>query len=251
MRCERYAIWWVPQRDSRLALFGQAWTGWCPERGSLHRGGELGRFARTHANLPLALSLGGLHAPFGTSFRLAEGRSPWALERAVTELSARMPAISLPALRLENCNNRVRLTFGREPALAHLVDEIAATVRPLRMIACHPRMEEGAAENGGKALDGETPRTARFGIWLTGTTSAADQIMAELQPVLAPILAEPVTISDLSLVCDPGGNRPWRVLERFELQGGVETSRRAMPSGMDCFGPSLFTPLVALAGAFA
>lgn len=254
MKCERYAVWWVPQRDSRLARFGAEWTGWCPEKGSLHRGGELSSFAEAHANLPAGFRLGGLHAPFGSAFRLAEGRSPWALERALAELAARTPPILLPSLRLERRKNRLRLGFGQPPlALAQLIEAVAETVRPLRMTSPLAEMARPEASvNDEPVLKDASERgkaALRFGFWLTGSSSTSASVSAELEPILAPILASPPVLSDLALICDPGGNRPWRVLERFELQGGPETGLQPTPSGMDCFGPRLFTSFETVASA--
>lgn len=253
MKCQRYAVWWVPQQDSRLARFGAQWTGWCPERGSRHPGSALSRFADIHANLPAALRLRGLHAPFGPAFRLAEGRSPWALERALAEYAAHMVPIALSPLRLEICDNRVRLAFEpTQTALTELIADITETLRPLHMTTpldvtagADPsaRGEMMRQDNAGSAL--------RPCLWLSGSSSAAAEIMARLSPILAPILDEPATLSDLALICDPGGNRPWRVLERFELQGSPGAGQQPIPSGMDCFGPRLFTPLGAMARAAA
>src|SRR5690625_273589 len=256
MKCERYAVWWVPQQDSRLARFGAEWTGWCPERGSRDPVSELSRFADTHANLPAALRLRGLHAPIGPAFRLAEDRSPWALERALAECAARMAPIALSPLRLEIDDNRVRLAFEpAQAALTELVSDVTEALHPLHMIApLDGAASTGMSVNSGMARRddaGAAESAMRPCLWLSGSSSAAAEIMARLAPILAPILDEPAMLSDLALICDPGGNRPWRVLERFELQGSPGAGQRPIPSGMDCFGPRLFTPLGAMARAAA
>src|SRR5690625_4219454 len=219
MDCERYAIWWVPQENSPLARFGSAWTGWCPERGSRHKGGALSRFADLHANLPASLRLGGLHAPIGPSFRLAEGRSPWALERALAELATSLSPITLSPLRLELKDSRVRLTV--EPAQAALTKftvKISEALRSLHGIApidgaandyAARKGTAGRQAHGSDAADAED-LTMQLCFWLSGSSGAAAKIIERLTPVLAPILAESTTISDLALICDPGGNRPWR-----------------------------------------
>lgn len=256
MECERYAVWWVPHADSGLARFGAEWMGWCPDRGVSHARGRLGKFAKAHANLPPALRLGGLHAPFGSAFRLAENRSPWVLERAIADLAGRIQPIPLPRLRLEARDGRVMLaTEHPQTPLAQLIDSVAETVRPFRMTSSLAAMAGAGMPAAAKPIAQTNPcqteRAARFAFALTGRSAATREIMAELGLILDPILAEPQILSDLALICDPGGNRPWRVLERFELQGGPETGLRPQPSGMDCFGPLVLTPLLATTDGIA
>lgn len=250
MECERYAIWFIPPEDSPLARFGRAWTGWCPESGSRQKGGALSRFADLHANLPAHLRLGGLHVSISPSFRLAEGRSPWALERALAEFAASMSPITLPPLRLEIKGTRVRLAFDPAPlALTELAAAVAEALRPLHRIVSSDGAASAEMSGHGEAIrradvaDATDP-AVRPCFWLSGSSSAAARIVEKLTPILAPILEEPITLSDLTLIYDPGGNRPWRVLERFELQESAGTAERPIAAGMDCIGPKLFMPLL-------
>lgn len=249
MECERYAIWFVPPEDSPLAKFGRAWTGWCPESGSRQKGSALSRFADLHANLPAHLRLGGLHAPISPSFRLAEGRSPWALERALAEFAASMSPITLSPLRLEIKGTRARLAFDPAPlALTELVAAVVEALRPLHMIAPIDAMASAETTGNGAVIqpaDAADRNPAMWPcFWLSGSSSAAPRIIEKLTPILKPIIEKPITLSDLALIYDPGGNRPWRVLERFELQESAGTAERPIAAGMDCLGPKLFMPLL-------
>ena len=71
----------------------------------------------------------------------------------------------------------------------------------------------------------------------------ARAVLAKLETRLAPVLARRQSVADLALVGDPGGGRPWRLLQRYALSGEPASSNAPVPAGMAWRGPSLLAPL--------
>lgn len=255
MECARYAIWWVPHPDSGLARFGAEWTGWCADCGIAQARRMPAALTESGFEVPERLRRRGLHAPIGTAFRPAPGRSVWALGGALAALAGRTAPILLPRLRLDIRDGRVVLVSSRPvEALAQLLAAAAETVCPLQVTPEYATLK-GAGRQGRESLvltdDGRALIDARrrpraplcFHLPLTGRIANAEDVAEALSPVLEPILAHAVTISDIALAGDPGGGRPWRLLERFTLDGDKSGVVVQSPAGMDCLGPRLLAPL--------
>ena len=259
MDCTRYAIWWVPRPGSELGRFGLDWTGWCADRGTTGARRALAALSRPRAGVPGAVRLRGLHASVKSAFRLAPGRSAWALEDAVAELAGRTAPIRLPRLRLAVADGRVVLTPMRpDESVTRLLTGAAEAVLPFEVTASYAAltgagagMGSGAVAAGGIVLPdrpedasvSSTPERFRLPLTDRMDPAAAAEIVAELAPFLADMLARPQTVADLALVGDPGRGRPWRLLERYALDGEVTRRETPLPAGMDCRGPSLMAPL--------
>lgn len=254
MDCVRYAIWWVPRPETALGRFGADWTGWCADRGVTQARRALSALSRPRAGVPGAVRLRGLHATVCPPFRLAEGRSPWALENALAELARRTAPIRLPRLHLTVDGGRVVLAPMRpNEALTRLLAGAAEAVMPSVVSAGYAALTgDGLVAAGGIVLPDRPVAQAaapavpqRFGVALTDRMAPAEaaEIVAELAPVLGPVLLRPQTLADLALVGDPGGGRPWRLLDRFTLDGECAGAGPRLPAEMDCTGPSLITPI--------
>lgn len=259
MDCTRHAIWWVPRPGTELARFGQDWTGWCADRGTTGARRALAALSRPRAGVPGAVRLRGLHAGVKSVFRLAPGRSAWGLEDALAELAGRTAPIRLSRLRLTVDGGRVVLAPMRpDDAVTRLLTSAAEAVLPFEVAPSYAALTgpgagagSGAVAAGGIVLldrpeDAAVSSTVeRFRLPLTDRMdpAAAAEIIAELEPFLADMLARPQTVADLALVGDPGRGRPWRLLERYALDGEVVRRDTPLPAGMDCRGPSLLAPL--------
>jgi hypothetical protein len=261
MKCERYAIWWLPRPGSALAQFGVDWTGWCPDRGTTHVRRALGVLSRSRAGVPGSVRLRGLHATIRAPFRLAPGRGAWALETALAELAGRTQPIRLPRLRLTVDDGRVVLAPMRpDEEVTRLLSGVADTVRRFQVDHDYAALAgAGAVAAGGIVLanmpaDRDPARQlARFRIPLTDRleAEAAAGVISDLAPLLAPMMARWQPLSDFALVGDPGRGRPWRLLERFGLDSEAAVGAGPMPAGMDCRGPRLLAPLLAGTGSVA
>lgn len=241
MKCERYAIWWVPRPGTGLARFGVEWTGWCADRGVAHARPEACDLPQPRPGVPGTARLRGLHATIGAAFRPAEGRSIWAIERALGELAARTAPIRLPQLSVEVAEGRVVLALSRpDEAVATLLSATAEAIRSLRV---RPEFEALAGPPCAIAPATATARgPMRFQMPLTDRVAGAAALAADLAPVLASLLAYPRVMADIALAGDPGGGRPWRLLERFGLEGDGAGSAAPSPDGMGWRGPDLLAP---------
>lgn len=242
MDYESYAIWWAPRPGTGLAQFGAEWTGWCADRGVVSAGRRAAVSRVAGRCVPGSLGSRGLHASVRSPFRLGPGCSSWALEDALADVAERTEAIRLPSLELTVFDGRVALALSQpDGALSRLVAAVADAVRPFALPLPYAAEPDGAPQPGG----GDDASLERFHLPLTDRLDLgrAFEIVAHLGPRLAPILGRRQRIDDLALVGDPGGGRPWRVLQRHALAG--ETSRRdgRVPAGMAWRGPSLLTPL--------
>lgn len=251
MDCTRYAIWWVPRPGTTLARFGAEWTGWCPDRGMGGARRALGVLSRPRAGVPGAGRLRGLHASLRAPFRLAPGRSVWALEDALADLAARTAPVQLPRLHVAVEDGRVVLApMRRDEALSRLAAAVAEAVQPFA--AADGVTADASAAAGREAAPPAGPRAPLgFRLALSDRLDPADAavVAAELAPSLAPVLAGSQTIGDLALLCEPGRGRPWRLRERYALDDdGVQAPGR-LPAGMDCRGPTLIAPLGGQAAA--
>lgn len=236
---QSYAIWWVPRPSTALAQFGFEWTGWCADRGIVSAGtrhrprGSLGRR--------------GLHASLRSPFRLAPGRSCWALEDALADLAERTEEVRLPRLDLTVLDGRVALVPVQADRALVLLTAAAADV--LRPFALPLPFAAGSGEGPRDTADA-APTAGRFHLPLSDRLDlgAAYETVEALGPRLAPVLARNHSIFDLALVGDPGGGRPWRILQRYELSGDAPRDV-SVPLGMRSRGRSLLAPLSSAAGS--
>jgi hypothetical protein len=250
-----YAIWWVPRPGTGLAQFGAEWTGWCADRGIVSAGASGGaatgggRGGRPVLRRPVLRR--GLHASLSSPFRLAADRSAWALEDALADLAVRTEAVRLPPLELTVFDGRVALVLARpECAVARLVAAVGDTVRPFALPLPFAAPDGGAGPEGCGREGCAVPSLDRFHLPLTGRLDLGRcyEVVAELGAMLAPVLARRHRIADLALVGDPGGGRPWRLLQRHVLAGETAHRDRAIPAGMSWRGPSLLAPLAGAPG---
>ena len=242
MEYESYAIWWVPRPETALAQFGAEWTGWCADQG-VPTDPEIACPAGERPRAPRWLVRRGLHASIRPPFRLAPGRSPWALEHALADLAERSETITLPPLRLAVLDARVVLAPGRaDPGVSRLIAAVAEAVHPFALP--RPATEPGD-ESAGTQDQPSQPSPDRLRLPLTGRLDpgAARAAVARLEARLAPVLALRHQIADLALVGDPGGGRPWRLLQRHALCAEATRREARMPDGMSWRGPSLLAPL--------
>jgi hypothetical protein len=244
MQYASYAIWWVPRPGTALARFGAEWTGWCADRGIVSATPALDAMARRRPGVPGSIGRFGLHATIKSPFRLMPGRSRWALEDALADLAERTEAIRLPPLELTVFDGHAVLALTRsDAAVARLLDAVAAVVRGFHL---PPRYAAQGAQPGSRDWGAcSMPALERFHLPLTDRLAlgAAYELVAELEPSLAPLLSGPQLVADLALVGDPGGGRPWRLLQRHALAEEVPDPEARVPTGMAWSGPSLLEPL--------
>src|SRR4051812_847401 len=99
----RYAIYLVPPADSALWKRACRWLGRDPETGAALAQPEVPGYAgQKLRHLTQPPRQYGFHATLKAPFRLAAGLDESRLMQAVADLIGALPALSLPALRVDN-----------------------------------------------------------------------------------------------------------------------------------------------------
>lgn len=247
-----YAIYWLPRAGSALAEFGAGWTGWCPECGVSSDLPEYRRMRRGRPEMPGRGALHGLHAALKTPFRLARGRTVWALDHELIALAQSLPAIRLPRFELTVFDGQVVLALSRPSRpIVRLTRHIADLVKPFKAGPRYARYSgewdlSGIQLPGQRAwIEPEAAPVARFHVPLSDRMELglAYEMVDSLNPLLKSVLDEPQFLSDLALVGNPGKGRPWRLIERYALAEEPTRHGTIAPTGMACKGPRLFAPL--------
>ncbi len=227
---EEYAIHWVPRQGNALARFGAGWTGWCADRGGVESDPEVRELARQQRQTLGSVALHGIHANLVAPFKLERDQSLWLLHDVLDETAARSSAVTLPVMELGIADGKVALVLSKPSSEAvSLMSRLSRAAMPF-------------VSGGNTGSPARTP--ANFEVPLTDRLepSAAHQVVTDLRPILSPILCHQQIVNDLALMGNPGGGRPWRLLERFAL-GVADGARLTQADGMGCAGPHLLTGL--------
>jgi len=229
---ERYAVYFAPRPGGALADFGMCWLGWDAERGvpapRAYTGGFTDKEFDAFTASPLRY---GFHGTLKPPFRLAEGATYDEFRDAVSVFATRMAAIELGQFKLKRLGGFLALVPAeRSPALQGLAGRCVKALDRFRAPA-------SAGEKARRRKAGLSPRQDayllqwgypyvlkefRFHLTLTGSLEERDLVRMEdhLSGLLAPVLREPVTLSDLCLFGDPGRGEPCRIVERIPLPAG-------------------------------
>lgn len=242
---ERYAVYWVPRRPDPLARFGTSWMGWCAERGEHRPRGEFAGLTADVAAVTRTLCRHGLHGVIRAPFRLAPGRSRFAVEHVLDEVAGETVSFRLPRLELAVVDGCVALLPGRSTgALATIVTRLTEALTPL---AAEPRANGFAGSapptGGDPALVSLRAAEAhRFHLPLTDPQpiERAHALKEALAPLLAPMLDTPRSLSEIALMGDPGSGRPLRVLQCYEL---LDWPLRPGANALPCYGREVLAPM--------
>jgi hypothetical protein len=244
---ERYAVYWVPKRADSLGRFGISWTGWCAKNGEPRLRGAFRDITFDIPVITRRIRRHGLHAVIKAPFRLGAGRSRFSLEHFLDQEVEDSVAFPIPRLHLAVVDGSVVLVPQKNsPALRDLIAGIDNAITPLEAATA----TNGFAEAKVIALRGNadplvqfpTAPAHRFQIPLTDQLGLeiAYEVLQQLEPLLKPILDEPRRMHDIALMGDPGGGRPLRVLQRYDLH---DMPPRKASSAMPCLGPDVLVPM--------
>ncbi len=224
----RYAVYFAPRPDSALGRFGAAWLGWDADAGREVAALDLHGLPRPRAEIVAAPRRYGFHATLKAPFRLAEGAEPGALDAALGALAAEFAPFDAP-LALSAIDAFLALTLATDvPELDAIA---AACVTRLDQFRAPSLPEEIARRNLAALVGRQSEHLAawgypyvldefRFHLTLTSALPPAEQAAtrAALDPVLAPMLAQPLAFEDLCLFGEAGDGR-FHVLRRRRLRG--------------------------------
>jgi hypothetical protein len=246
---EKYAVYWVPKHADALARFGTSWTGWCAERGEHRPRGEFPDVSAAVPAITRQVWRHGIHAVIKPLFRLQAGRSRFSLEHALEQAIEESVAFRLPGLRLAVIDSSVAALVPQQDCteLGALVTRVGEAMAPLETPP-----GEAAPANGFAETLVQLPATDahRFHIPLTDPLplEVAFRVMKELQPLLEPVMGASRRLHDVALMGDPGGGRPLRVLQRYDLSDAPRrrgaTPRHRGPNPLPCHGPHMLAPML-------
>lgn len=212
MQFDRYALYHLP--GGRLGEFGAAWLGWDAREG---RGvarpdiaglpGEAADFTRTPARY-------GFHATLKAPFRLAEGHDRDAVARRAELICDHLAPFALE-LELATDWGFVALRPRRQPAqllaleqsLVTRLDDLRAAMTPQERDRRRP---DTLSDEARAHLDHwgypYVLELFRYHLTLSGGLDAADaQALSQaLQPVLGPMIAEPMVVNSVALMGEDG-----------------------------------------------
>lgn len=224
---ERYAIYFAPAAGSDLARFGDRWLGRDAETGKAVPQPVLdGLDADRLRTLTEAPRHYGFHGTLKPPFHLAQGCDADDLRRAMTGFAGRQAALEIAALRLREIGDFLALVpADPTPSLSRLADACVTDFDAYRAPA-------DAAEVAKRHAAGLTPRQAellarwgypyvldefRFHLTLTGPIADPTErtrVAGLLQPLVAPLLAQPMPVRELCLFHQPDRATPLRLIRR-------------------------------------
>ncbi|MBC8050362.1 MAG: DUF1045 domain-containing protein [Chitinophagales bacterium] len=227
MTYERYAIYWAPPRGSALEAFGRAWLGADAEAGAYIASEDFGLDAALSARAVAAPRRYCLHATMKAPFRLAPWRDEAELRAAMAAFCARRRRFTAGPLKLHTFGDY--LTLMPEPPLAEL-DWLAAECvshfdsfrapltdadRARRMQGLPPAQAALMEQFGYPYIFNEFG----FHVTIAGPLlqPELDVVADALAPACAAFTASPLKIEELCLFGDPGGDGPFRLIERFPM----------------------------------
>ncbi|NOD46702.1 MULTISPECIES: DUF1045 domain-containing protein [unclassified Ruegeria] len=227
MTFTRYAIYFAPPAKAEWTKFATSWLGWDMETGSLVAHPIVGDIdVAAVTDVPRKY---GLHATLKPPFRLCEGQTFDALHAACGSLASSQPPVTLEGLEIARLGRFLALRpKGETRTLNSLA---AACVQQLDSF----REAATEAELARRRAAGLTPEQEanlvqwgypyvldafRFHITLSGKldkpTLRATQ--EALQAHLAPLLPQPLQITDLALMGEAEDGR-FHLIHRYALSG--------------------------------
>lgn len=227
----RYAVYFLPDPESRLARFGAGWLGWDVNRAKhVPLRPVVGVGQEAHRTLVAAPSAYGFHATLKAPMRLAPGVALEQFLEAVSELAASRPKTADLGLAPRKLGRFLALTQARaDPAVGELADlcvkELDRFRAPLTPSDRRRRRPASLTDNQRSLLDRWgypfVFEEYRFHMTLTGPLDdvIGEKAKAALETAMTPVLQQPVAIDSLSVVVQSTPGTPFRLLERFPLHG--------------------------------
>lgn len=223
---ERYAIYWAPERGSRLAAFGAGLLGWDVETSSDAPRLRIDGLPAPVEELTAAPRRYGFHGTLKPPFRLAEGRKRTGLERATATLASDLTAFDAPPLEL---HDRFGFPALSPDAPCAELDALAARcVTELDTFRAPPSETELARRRAAGLSDRQEAHLLRWGypyvldefrfhLTLAGMLlpEIAKGFATAINPHLTGVVGAPWRVREICLFGDPGGGEPFHLLRRF------------------------------------
>lgn len=226
----RYAIYFIPERDTALARFGAAWLGRDVDSGHAVAQPPVPGFdAGALSALTAAPRRYGFHATLKPPFALAQRRTEAQLLDAVAHLASTDTAFALPPLRLAAIGRFLALVPATsDPRINTLADSCVATLDEFRAPSSESELARRRAARLTPAQDALLVRWGypyvfdeyRFHMTLTGSLEATTRVrlMPVLNALAEPAACRPVSIASLSVVVEPSPGGDFVLLKRVPLR---------------------------------
>jgi len=220
---ERYAVFWAPEPESRLARFGERW--FSAPRETAATLGLVGDDVEAAIAEPKRY---GLHATMLAPFRLQQDKSLQALMVQLEGFASARSSVPLNPLRLDRIGSFLALvTTAREASIRSLHIQCMFALDSFRGPANaeeqHHR-QSGTGESNQKLLLAQwgyahVLHLFRFHVTLTGRLgdAAAAGFSTALAGEIEALNAEPLALDALCLFGDPGSGRPFELIRRFPI----------------------------------
>jgi putative phosphonate metabolism protein len=223
----RYAVYWSPRPETRLAAFGRAWLGRDAETGVATAPPAVGDIVEASWRTVVAdAALYGFHATLKPPFRLAPGCELEALEHDVHELAASVSGALRIPLVLADLGSFLALVPGaHEPELAALAARCVASLDGFR---APPDAAELARRRAAGLSRREEELLVRWGypyvmdlfrfhMTLTRRLAPAPRALFRqvLEPLVADACAEAALVADLCLFEQAASGAAFVLRRRF------------------------------------
>ncbi|WP_322892787.1 MULTISPECIES: DUF1045 domain-containing protein [unclassified Yoonia] len=222
---ERFAIFYTP--TGALADFGAAWLGWDNASGRFVPHPDVpGVDVATVTATPRKY---GIHGTLKAPFRLSADTGPVKLQQAVADFAKRHAAVAIGHLQLAHHHGFVALRpAGDPPALRDLASAIVTELDEHRAPltdadVARRRQAPLTLRQDRQMLDWGYPYIFddfHFHLTLSGSLPEAEgaRVVATLQPMLDPIIAEPWLIDGVTLMGQDAAGM-FHQIHRYALTG--------------------------------
>ncbi|MEX2618281.1 MAG: DUF1045 domain-containing protein [Alphaproteobacteria bacterium] len=227
----RYAIYYIPGRDSALERFGRSWLGWDVWRAEPVPLTPLAGFdAAERSALVRTPRQYGFHATLKAPMALAPGMAAEDLLAAARRFATRTAPGPALDLKLATIGRFLALTPAAPSPALNALAATCVTVfdefrKPLQPADRGRRRPESLTARQREYLDrwGYPYVLDEFRFHLTLSGAAAPDVLDRLRdglaPLLQPVLAGPSGLDALAVAVQPARDGPFRVLEYLPLSG--------------------------------
>ncbi|PHQ71906.1 MAG: hypothetical protein COB93_01895 [Sneathiella sp.] len=226
---QRYAVYFAPQRLSRLGAFGNSWLGFDPETGDDLDRPDLGDDTKAQIiDVTAAPHRYGFHGTLKPPFALRSGTTSDQLVFAIEELCGSVRPFDCGSISVRALGVFLALTLDHSST--ELANLAALCVQELDSFRAQPspaeiarRQKAGLTERQERFLEmwgyPYVFEEFRFHMTLTGELdSDLRPIMSEkLSEIAASALSSPLQIEDICLFGDPGDGQRFQLIRRFPL----------------------------------
>ncbi len=223
---ERFAIYYAPSPNSKLAEFGRIWFGNHVTENEDVR--IFGLDQNLVAHITEKPARYGLHATLKAPFQIAEGFEFKQLLKHAKRFAQNRKSFSLGKLKQTWFGNTMTLV---PEGSNHQVNQFASQCvlgfedfrAPLTMKERTRRLEANLNLHQRLMLEelGYPYVLSEFQFHITLTASLSEEdkevVLPKLSPVLEHVCEEPCLIDNIAIAGDPGNGKPFQIIEQFAL----------------------------------